>query len=267
MPTLALPDGLTLGYDDTGGSRPVVVFSHGLLMDRTMFAAQVEALRGSYRVLSWDERGHGQSHGGGSFSYWDSARDLLALLDHLGIDAAVLAGMSQGGFLSLRAALLAPDRVRGLVLIDSQAGVEQEEAVPLYGAMVADWQQHGLSEDAAATIAGLLLGPDVDPAPWIATWQARDRDQLLPSFQALVTREDLTDRLGEIAAPALVLHGTQDASIAMERAEALCAGLADCRALVRLEGAGHASNLARPTAVNSAIVDFLAGLAGPATGR
>jgi len=82
-------------------------------MDHDMFAPQVDALRDDYRVITWDERGHGQTPVDGPFDYWDSARDALALLTHLGVEEAVLAGMSQGGFLSLRAALLSPSGCGG----------------------------------------------------------------------------------------------------------------------------------------------------------
>src|SRR5690348_2127661 len=108
------------------GEGPAVVLSHGLLLDQSMFDAQVAALAPEYRVITWDQRGHGGTPAPGPFSYWDSARDVLALLDHLGIGRAVLGGMSQGGLLSLRAAMLAPERVRGLILIDSEAGTGEE---------------------------------------------------------------------------------------------------------------------------------------------
>src|SRR5246127_231698 len=110
---VAAANGIEINYTDSGGTGPAVVFSHGFLMDHTMFDQQVAALTPEYRVIAWDERGHGGTRATGPFTYWDSAADALALLDHLGIERAVLAGMSQGGFLSLRAALAAPDRVRG----------------------------------------------------------------------------------------------------------------------------------------------------------
>ena len=99
-----------------------------------MFAPQAAALAPEFRVIAWDERGFGETEFDGKpFTYWDSARDCLGLLDHLGIQQAVLGGMSQGGFLSLRAALLAPARVRALVLIDTQSGVEDPEQLPPTG--------------------------------------------------------------------------------------------------------------------------------------
>jgi 3-oxoadipate enol-lactonase len=126
----ATVNGITVSYTDSGGEGPVVVLSHGYLMDSSMFDPQVAALAPEYRVITWDERGFGGTHATGPFSYWDSASDVIGLLDHLGIDQAVLGGMSQGGFLSLRAALTAPGRVRGLILIDSQAGQENPEVAP-----------------------------------------------------------------------------------------------------------------------------------------
>ena len=70
-------------------------------------------------------------------------------------------------------------------------------------------------------------------------------------------RDDVTDRLGEIAAPAIIFHGDADAAIPMAKAEALCAGLADCRGIVVVEGAAHAPNLSHPDAVNGPLVEFL----------
>ncbi len=135
----------TDSYTDSGGDGPAVVLSHGFPMDSSMFEPQVAALAPEYRVISWDERGFGDTRATGPFTYWDSARDALGLLDHLGIERAVLGGMSQGGFVSLRAALLAPDRVRGLILIDSQAGLENAEAAPAYEQMEQIWLEQVLS--------------------------------------------------------------------------------------------------------------------------
>jgi pimeloyl-ACP methyl ester carboxylesterase len=87
------------------------------------------------------------------------------------------------------------------------------------------------------------------------------RSLLRPAFQTLVGREDIHDRLGQIKAPALVIHGTADAAIDLELAQRLCSELADCRGLVIVEGAGHASNLTHPEEVNTALKQFLGDLA------
>src|SRR5918996_5667733 len=130
MPFADLP-GARVRYEEHG-SGPAVIFSHGLLMDREMFAPQVDAFRDDYRCVVWDERGHGETRSEGSFTYWDLAADLIGLLDHLEVERVVAVGMSQGGFLSTRAALKNPDRIAALAFIDSQAGLEDPDKAPVY---------------------------------------------------------------------------------------------------------------------------------------
>jgi 3-oxoadipate enol-lactonase len=255
-------NGITLSYTDTGGDGPVVVLSHGYLMDSSMFGPQVTALAPAYRVITWDERGFGGTRATGPFTYWDSASDVLALLDHLGIERAVLGGMSQGGFLSLRAALTAPDRVRALILIDSQAGLEDPAAAPAYEEMERIWLEQG-PEPVRDIVASIILGPPdgtVEYAPWFAKWGELDREELAYPFRTLMDRDDITGRLGEISCPALILHGTADAAIPMERAEIVRAGLAGPVSLVQIEGGSHAANLSHPGEVNVAILEFLGSL-------
>jgi pimeloyl-ACP methyl ester carboxylesterase len=250
-------NGQTIAYEDTGGDGPAVIFSHGFLMDHSMFEPQIAALRGEFRCITWDERGFGDTPATAPFTFWDSAADALGLLDALGIDAAVFAGMSQGGFIALRAALTAPSRVKALVLIDTQSGTEAAEALPLYQGMHDDWVANGPSDALAAAVAGLIFGGGYDASPWIAKWQARDKSLLSLPFDCLVGRDDVTDRLGEIQAPAIIFHGDQDAAISIDKAEALEAGLPNAVGLVRIAGGGHASNLSHPDAVNGPLLEFV----------
>lgn len=260
MPTFE-HDGVEIFFEDTGGDDPPILWSHGFLMDHTMFDAQVAALDG-YRHIRWDERGFGQTDAPAPFTYWDSAGDAVALLDHLGVDQAVFAGMSQGGFLSLRAALAAPDVVRALVLIDTQAGVEDPATMESYQGMV-EGVAHGDEETRSAIfdiVASLIIAEPGLSAEWKAKWMAIDGEKVLHPGGALLGRDDITGRLGEIACPALVIHGTEDQSIPMEKAEQLRTELADCRDLVPVEGAAHAPNMTHPDVVNEAIAGFLAAI-------
>ena len=162
MSTITTKDGTQIYYKDWGTGQPVV-FSHGFLMDHEMFDAQVAELSGDFRCVTWDERGHGDTRATGPFTYWDSARDLIELLDHLQVPDAALVGMSQGGFLSLRAALLAPERVRGLAFLDSQAGPEDPAMRPAYDALFQLWVENGVTEDVSTMVAATILG-DADAA-------------------------------------------------------------------------------------------------------
>lgn len=253
-------DSAHLYIEDTGGEGPAVIFSHGIMMDHEMFAPQIKSLRAEFRCISWDERGHGQTDQSGSWTYWDSAQDLLAILDQLEIDHAFLVGMSQGGFLSLRAALLAPERVKGLGLIDTQAGPEDPNLKPVYDGMLAAWQASP-NPDLAESVAEIILGP-ADHEPWVQKWLARPPDWIVEPYKTLVEREDIHDRLAEITSPALVIHGTADSAISMDKAQALCDGLPGCEGLISIEGAGHAANLSHPGVVTEALRDFFRRHAG-----
>jgi 3-oxoadipate enol-lactonase len=261
MPNTAV-NGTEVSYTDTGGDGPVVVLSHGILMDQSMFAPQVQALAPEFRVITWDQRGHGQDDRGqggtparGSFSYWDSARDLLGLLDHLGVQRAVLGGMSQGGFVSLRAALLAPDRVRALILIDTQAGLEDPATAGAYEQLHEVWREQGPAP-VQEVVSSIILGPGQWP-DWYAKWAAASMEEVSPAFRCLMDRDDLTGRLAEIGIPALIVHGSADPAIPLARAEELRDGLGGPARLAVIDGGTHASNVSHPAEVSAEILAFL----------
>lgn len=257
MPT-ATVDGQPIGFDDSGGEGPTVLFAHGFLMDRTMFGPQVEALTPGFRCVSFDERGFGGTPVRGPFDYWDLADDAVGLMDHLGVERAVLAGMSQGGFVALRVALRHPDRVTGLVLIDTDSGVDDEETREGYRQMFRTWRAQGPIEPIVETLADLILGQDPGlRADWIERWRTLDPEALEHPVACLLGREDVSARLPEIECPVLVVHGEDDESIPIERAEAMAETLPDCRGLVRVPGAMHAPVLSHPGLVNPRLRSFL----------
>lgn len=256
---IAEVNGQRLYYEDTGGPGPAVIFSHGLFMDHEMFAPQVEALEFRYRCITWDERGHAGTASDtlAPFTYYDSANDLAALLSYLGIERAVLAGMSQGGFLSLRCALTHPEIVRALILIDTQAGCEDPERLKGHMQLANAWATGGLSDEIAGVVESIILGDNwAGAAAWKAKWRQIKPVNMLGCMQTLASRDDVTGRLGEIKVPALVIHGEADAAIEFSLARTLAAGLANAE-LVVVPGAGHAANLTHFEAVNPAIERFL----------
>jgi 3-oxoadipate enol-lactonase len=258
MPIAAV-NGQLIYYEDSGGNGPAVIFSHGLFMDHEMFAPQVRALRKRYRCITWDERGHGATAGSklAPFTYYDSASDLAALLKHLGVGQAVLAGMSQGGFLSLRCALTHPEVVKALILIDTQAGVEDQERLAGYLQLTDEWADSGLKESTADIVESIILGDGwAGAGAWREKWRRFGGVNIKGCMQTLASRDDITGRLGEITVPALVIHGDADAAIDLSLARALAKGLKNAE-LVVIPGAGHAANLTHPEAVNPAIARFL----------
>jgi pimeloyl-ACP methyl ester carboxylesterase len=112
--------GRTIGYDDHGSGPRVLVLTHGLLMDRRMYTKLAPMLaEHGHRVITVDMLGHGSSaqpHVMTEYSMPQFGRDVIALLDHLGLAEAVVGGTSLGANVALEVAVAAPDRVRGLVL-------------------------------------------------------------------------------------------------------------------------------------------------------
>lgn len=113
--------------EDQGGDGPPILFSQGLTAGDTPFGPIIDQLRAVYRTVLWQPGTSGTSEHepvGGDAAWWHAARQLFLLLDDLGIERAVLVGAGEGGELAVRAALLHPDRVRAVVLIDTAADVE-----------------------------------------------------------------------------------------------------------------------------------------------
>ena len=165
-------EGIRFAYEESGpAGAPVVVFSHGFLMDGEMFQPNIAELSDAFRCIVWDQRGFGATGPTTkAFSYWDSARDLIALLDHLEIASASLVGMSQGGFLSMRAALLEPDRFRALVLISTRSDIDGEEVQKSFEDIKREWARNGATH-LARDLSVFLLGVDYKASPaWIEKW-------------------------------------------------------------------------------------------------
>jgi len=251
-------DGLSLSYTDTGNvDKPAVVFSHGFLMNGSMFDPNIEALRDDFRCITWDQRGFGKTGAVHQpFDFWDSAADLLALLDHLEIASAALVGMSQGGFLSMRAALLEPARFRAICLISTRSGVDAQPVIDSFNNLKKTWSERGAGP-VAENLRTLLIGKDFDAMRWNDAWHNLPRAGFDYAVDALISRDDITGRLSEITCPALVFHGALDPAIDVEHGRSLANGLPNLKGFVIVENAGHAPCLTHPQLVNRPLRDFL----------
>src|SRR3954464_14739515 len=253
-------NGLSMSFEDTGGSLPAILFSHSFGMIGAMFAPQLEMFRQDYRCITWDERAHGGTRADQPFDFWDSAKDALALLDHLGVQRAAFVGTSQGGFLAMRAALLAPDRVSGLAILGSSAAAEAPEQraayMPLHDAFVGGGTS-GPPEEVIQIIGQVCLGDYADAERWKTIWRAWPADQFSRAFYALVDRDSLLDRLNEIEPPVLVMHGTADASYAPAHAETIARNVPDLPDFELVENGAHFLSLTNSSPVNAKLAGFL----------
>lgn len=244
------------------GDGPAVVFCHGTLMDWTMFEPQLRALEADYRAVAYDTRARTDRYAG-PYDLYDLADDCAALLDAKGIDSCVLGGMSMGGFMALRFAEQYPDRLEGLVLIDTTAGTHDADEIDQYGDMVETARSAGeVPEQLATVVKHILFGATTNEEKpglvdeWVDRWLSYPGEAVYHEVNSWLERPDFTDELDGIDVPALVVHGEEDAALEPERSESLRDRLDAER--VTVPEAGHSSNLERPEVVNEAVQDFLA---------
>ena len=244
------------------GSGPLVLFLGGLGMTRTGFDPQLAALSSGYRCVAWDMPGYGASPlppQGLSFPLLADA--VATLIGTLGEPQAHLAGLSMGGQVALHAALRHPRLVRSLALLDSSP------AFGLDGTEPGAWKRLRLDPlDAGETPASMaervlrsIMAPgagDGAVAAAVASMSRIPAEGLRAAVECLPTH-DVRARLGEIAAPTLVLVGEHDEETPLAYAEALASGIRGARLQI-IPGAGHISNLEAPETVNAALWEHLA---------
>lgn len=254
--------GFKIHYVEEGQGTPVV-FAHGFVMDHTMFAAQFEDLPEEFRCIAWDMRGHGASDcPPGPWRMQDLVDDLVAFIEGTEVFPCHLVGMSIGGMMAVRVALQRPELVRSLVMIDSSADVEDPEKVPQYQAFAQVIAAEGVSDDLSEATTPLFYAAKFMASDPEAIAIHKRRSQGMPravfveGLHALIERDSVVDRLGEIRCPVLAIHGEQDVAIPMEQAEKVASGVRNGR-LVRVPEAGHTTPMEAPDDVNRALAEFL----------
>jgi len=244
------------------GEGPAILLGHSLLSDSRMWDAVAPELAKSHRVININVRGHGGSTAPFPFSLDDLAGDWLAILDREGIESAVLCGLSMGGMTGLRVALRAPERVRGLILLDTSADPEPPHKRPQYAAMIGIVRTFGHIEPIYDIVKGIMFSKKTRvERPWLVQreidrMRGRDAHQVAHAVHAVINREPLLDRVGAIKAPALVLVGADDAATPPLRSERLAAALPNARLHV-IPGAGHLSAVEAPAEVIREVSEFL----------
>lgn len=260
-------DGLRLHYE-VHGAGPPVLLAHSFLCSGEMWREQVPRLARSYRVVTIDLRGHGRSDAAaGPFTLYDLVDDALAVLDEAGIERAAWAGLSVGGMMALRAALVAPARVSALLVFDSDAGPETGWTRAQHRLLGAVARAVGVRPVIGSVLRQMFGATTRRQRPdlvdeWRERFLAAHVPSMLRFLRLLDTRDDVTLQLPNVGTPALVLVGGEDRALPPSRSRRIAAALPDAR-YVEIPGAGHLSALERPEVVTAAmeafLVDHLAG--------
>jgi pimeloyl-ACP methyl ester carboxylesterase len=239
-----------------------VILLHGFPFNRTLWTDQVEALKHSFRVITPDLRGFGDSSLDGEVSRMDDmARDIAGLTEHLEIDRAVIGGLSMGGYVTFSFYRMFPLRVRALILADTRPQADTEESRKIryeqaqkvkaggMEAIVDGFLEKLLGEETAknkpAEVARinemmLSLSPEGAAAALLGAAERRDHTSLLP----------------RIMAPTLIVVGTEDKVVSLSDADMMHREIRGSH-LEKLEGSGHVSNIEQRDEFNRALMSFL----------
>lgn len=255
-------EGVRIWVEETGPSdAPPVVLTHSLLMDSSMWEAQVPALARDFRVLNVDVHSHGRSSDPDvGWTLEGAAEDLAEVLEERDAAPAHWVGLSMGGMIGIRVALQTPEVLRSLVLLDTSARPEGRRylhqalawTVRLGGRRVARWL--------TPYVASQMFSPSFADRPEAERWKQLPLEmtprELFHGCLAVFRRGDVTEELGDVDLPALVAVGTEDRATPPPLAEDLAEALPRAR-LERIEGAGHLSAVEKPDEVTRLVRGFL----------
>jgi pimeloyl-ACP methyl ester carboxylesterase len=260
-------NGASLYYEEHGNGPETVVLAHGLLWSCRMYDAQVAVLKEHYRCVAFDFRGQGQSevtHDG--YDMETLTRDTAALIEALHCAPCHFLGLSMGGFIGMRLAARRPELIRSLVLLETTADPEPGENIPRYKqlAFVTRWIGPGL---VAGRVMPIMFGQKfmTDPARaeerrlWKQRGSGNHRVGITRALHGVLTRKGVSDEIGTIRVPTLIIVGDQDVAVPLINSQRLHEAIPGSR-LVIIPGAGHTSTVEEPMAVNAAITDFLSSL-------
>jgi pimeloyl-ACP methyl ester carboxylesterase len=244
------------------GSGPTVLFSHGHMMDRTMFAPQLDALSDDYHVVAYDHPAR-TDHWEGPYDLEDLIECCRHLIRGLGHDSVVLGGMSMGGYMAQEFAAKYPELVDALVLIDTTSEALSAEEQEEYSQAFSELQEAPtVPREFAEWLTDLLFGATTNEENpelvehWVDRWTTYPGPAVHWEADSWVHRETFTDRLREVDVPALAVHGEEDQGIPPEAARPMVDALPDAR-FELIPEAGHTSNLENPEPVNAAVREFL----------
>lgn len=241
---------------------PVVVFRHGIFLDRALWLPIAERFATTHRVIVVEAPGHGASGDPGrAYTLADDARAGVELLDALGVERAALVGHSWGGMWALRIALLAPERVTALALVNTPLAPRSSAARRQYRALIALLRVIGAPRWYGRKIVAALFDPAARDSAiahrLVEQVRVADRAMVARAMHAvLVDPDDVSDRFGELRMPVLALAGADDYVLAPDAAALLAARAPHAR-IVHVPG-DHVTPVEQPIALEAELRGLLA---------
>ena len=256
---------IAMACDDLGKG-PAVLLIHGFPLNRQMWQPQLlPVAEAGYRVIAPDLRGFGESDApADGYSMDVFADDMVALLDYLGIERAVIGGMSMGGYILMNLLERYPHRVRAACFVATKSSADDEVGRERRSAMAAQAERLG-ANPIIKIFAELLFATETmhsrpELIAMVTSWMRGTSPKgLAGGLLAMRDRRDYTPLLGSFRQPSLVIAGAEDRAASPDAARLLVDGLAGCQSRV-IEKAGHMVNMEQPEIFNETLIGFLKGV-------
>ncbi|MGQ0761951.1 MAG: alpha/beta fold hydrolase [Acidobacteriota bacterium] len=254
--------GTEIAFTEAGKGIPVVLL-HGYPFDKSMWSGQIEALAAAgFRAIAPDLPGLGETKSSSEVATMDDmARETAALLDHLGVEQAVICGLSMGGYVAFEFVQLFPARVVGLVLAGTRAPADNEQEKAGREQQVQTMLRAGMVPISIATLPKLLASRTLAEKPDVvkrvrSMITGSDPKGAAAAQRGMATRRDYSEDLPKIDVPTLVIVGREDSIRPIADAEFMHRGIRNSR-LEIIEDAAHMTNMEQPEVFDDALLRFL----------
>jgi 3-oxoadipate enol-lactonase len=252
----------SVSYYDIGEGSIPVIFIHGYPFDKSMWKGQLDSLKSSHRVIAYDIRGFGQSTNERLIvSIELFGQDLIALMDKLEIEEAIICGLSMGGYIALNVMKNFPDRFQALILCDTQCTADTPDAKRNRYTSIEQINNNGTDEFYEKFIKG-IFHPDsltnkleiVESLNSVVV--ANSNENIISGLIALAERSETCSYLDAIIIPTLIICGREDEVTPLIKSELMHERIKGS-VLKIIDNAGHVSNLEQPQEFNKYLTDFL----------
>jgi 3-oxoadipate enol-lactonase len=257
---------ISMGYSEFGEGLSPIIFIHGFPFDKNMWQPQVEALKNTFHIITYDVRGFGKStvEEIRTASIDIFAEDLIAFMNALHIEKAIVCGFSMGGYILLNALKRYPDRFSAIVLANTQCEGDSPEGKEKRSETMLEIEHYGLKSFTKNFIPKIFGDASIKYKKQLVKTVAQgildtSPTAIIATLNALANRTETCSSLGQISVPTLIICGADDPVTPVQQAQYMQKNIPNAIIKV-IKKASHMANMEQPNQYNKILFDFISNL-------